>query len=67
MTGDIDERSRRQMGDEIPFDVNVIGKREDYNFLYMCVKKMVVWSFFGLVPTLGLPQVLTSSGFLAWY
>ena len=26
-------------GDEIPFDVNVIGNREDYNF-YVYVKKM---------------------------
>ena len=27
------------MDEEIPFDVNVIGNREDFNFLYMCVKK----------------------------
>ena len=26
------------MGEEIPFDVNVIGNREDYNF-YICVKE----------------------------
>ena len=28
-----------QMGEGIPFDVNVIDNREDYNF-YICVKKM---------------------------
>ena len=36
---DIDERSGWYMGEEIPFDVNVIGNREDYKF-YICVKKM---------------------------
>ena len=29
-------------------------------------EKMAVWSFFGLVVTLGLSQVLTPNGFLAW-
>ena len=27
------------MGEEIPFDVNVIGHREDYNF-YVCAKNV---------------------------
>ena len=41
------------MGEGIPFDVNVIGNKEDYNF-YICVKKKCKLS---LIAKISIPKI----------